>query len=441
MRPYTAHYKELFRLGLPIIIGQTGIIFVSFADTIMVGRHGTDDLGAASFVNNMFNLAIIFATGFSYGLTPIVGRLFGSGKKREIGDTLKNAMLANGTIALLLIAVMGILYLNIGNLGQPQELLGLMRPYYLVLLVTMPFIMLFNAFKQFADGITDTKTPMWILLTGNVLNIIGNYLLIFGKCGLPELGLLGAGISTLFSRMAMLAIFMYIFFRSKRYAPYAQGFMHGKITMREQKELFGIGTPVALQMGMETASFSLATIMVGWLGTTALAAHQIMCTVGQLGFMMYYGMAAAVTVKVSNYSSNRDLPNIRRSADAGFHLILVMALAASLLIYLIRHEIGAIFTDSTQVSLLVAQLAIPFILYQFGDGLQCNFSNALRGIADVKPVMLYAFIAYFVISLPAGYLFGFIFGWGLPGVWMSFPFGLTSAGVMFYLRFRSKVKA
>lgn len=441
MKPYSAHYKELFRLGLPIIIGQIGIIFVSFADTIMVGRHGTDDLGAASFVNNMFNLAIIFATGFSYGLTPIVGRLFGSGKKREIGDTLKNAMLANGTIALLLIAVMGILYLNIGNLGQPQELLGLMRPYYFVLLITIPFIMLFNAFKQFADGITDTKTPMWILLTGNVLNIIGNYLLIFGKCGLPELGLLGAGISTLFSRMAMLAIFMYIFFRSKRYAPYAQGFIHGKITMREQKELFGIGTPVALQMGMETASFSLATIMVGWLGTTALAAHQIMCTVGQLGFMMYYGMAAAVAVKVSNYSSNRDLPNIRRSADAGFHLILVMALAVSLLIYLIRHEIGGIFTDNSQVSLLVAQLAIPFILYQFGDGLQCNFSNALRGIADVKPVMLYAFIAYFVISLPAGYLFGFIFGWGLPGVWMSFPFGLTSAGVMFYLRFRSKVKA
>ncbi len=441
MRPYTAHYKELFRIGLPIIIGQIGIIFVSFADTIMVGRHGTDDLGAASFVNNMFNLAIIFATGFSYGLTPIVGRLFGSGKKREIGDTLKNAMLANGTIALLLIAVMGILYLNIGNLGQPQELLGLMRPYYLVLLITMPFMMLFNAFKQFADGITDTKTPMWILITGNVLNIIGNYVLIFGKCGLPELGLLGAGISTLFSRMAMLAIFMYIFFRSKRYAPYAQGFMHGKITIREQKELFGIGTPVALQMGMETASFSLATIMVGWLGTTALAAHQIMCTVGQLGFMMYYGMAAAVAVKVSNYSSNRDLPNIRRSADAGFHLILVMALAVSLLIYLIRHEIGGIFTDNSQVSLLVAQLAIPFILYQFGDGLQCNFSNALRGIADVKPVMLYAFIAYFVISLPAGYLFGFIFGWGLPGVWMSFPFGLTSAGIMFYLRFRSKVKA
>ncbi len=440
MKPYTTHYKELFRLGLPIIIGQIGVIFVSFADTIMVGQHGTDDLGAASFVNNMFNLAIIFATGFSYGLTPIVGKLFGSDKRREIGYTLKNALLANSAIALLLIVVMGALYLNIGNLGQPEELLGLMRPYYIVLLITMPFITLFNAFKQFADGITDTKTSMWILLTGNVLNIIGNYVLIFGKCGLPELGLLGAGISTLFSRMAMLAIFIYIFFRSKRYTPYAQGFMHGKVTGREQKELFGIGMPVALQMGMETASFSLATIMVGWLGTNALAAHQIMCTVGQLGFMMYYGMAAAVAVKVSNYNGTGDYPNIRSSADAGFHLILVMAVVASALIYLMRHSIGGIFTDSSEVSLLVAQLTVPFMLYQFGDGLQCNFSNALRGIADVKPVILYAFIAYFVISLPAGYIFGFVFGWGLPGVWMSFPFGLTSAGVMFYLRFRSRVR-
>ncbi|MBQ8695979.1 MAG: MATE family efflux transporter [Bacteroidaceae bacterium] len=440
MKPYSTHYKELFRLGLPIIIGQIGIIFVSFADTIMVGQHGTADLGAASFVNNMFNLAIIFATGFSYGLTPIVGRLFGSNEKKSIGNTLRNALFANGCIALLLMAAMGILYLNIGNLGQPEELLGLMRPYYLVLLMTMPFIMLFNAFKQFADGITDTKTSMWILLTGNVLNIAGNYILIFGKLGLPELGLLGAGISTLISRMAMLAIFMYIFFRSKRYEVYAQGFMRGKITASSQKELFGIGMPVALQMGMETASFSLATIMVGWLGTNALAAHQIMCTVGQLGFMMYYGMAAAVAVKTSNYNGTGDRPNIRRSATAGFHLTLIMALAASTLIYLIRHNIGGIFTDNAQVSLLVAQLAVPFILYQFGDGLQCNYSNALRGIADVKPVMLYAFIAYFVISLPAGYLFGFIFGWGLPGVWMSFPFGLTSAGVMFYLRFRSRVK-
>ena len=440
MKSFTAHYKDLARLGLPIVIGQLGIIFVSFVDTFMVSRHGTNDLAAASFVNNMFNLAIIFATGFSYGLTPIVGKLFGKGKKDEAGGMFKNALLSNGTIAALLVLAMWVLYLNIENLGQPTELMGLMRPYYITLLMSIPFILLFNAFKQFADGITDTKTSMWILLTGNVLNIAGNYMLIFGKCGLPELGLLGAGISTLFSRMAMLAISLVIFFKSKRFRAYAFGFWKTGFARVRQKELFFLGLPIAAQMGMEAASFSLTTIMVGWIGTTALAAHQIMVTVSQLGFMIYYGMAAAVAVKVSNYSGAGDNGNIKRVASSGFHLITMMAVITSVIIFTMRHHIGCVFTDDTGVVLLVAQLTIPFVLYQVGDGMQCNYANALRGITDVKPMMLFAFIAYFVISLPAGYIFGFVLGFGLPGVWMSFPFGLTSAGLMFYLRFRHTLK-
>ena len=427
-------------MGLPIVIGQLGIILVSFVDTFMVSRHGTNDLAAASFVNNMFNLAIIFATGFSYGLTPIVGKLFGKGKREEAGGMFKNALLANGTMSALLMLAMWVLYLNIGNLGQPTELLGLMRPYYITLLISIPFTLLFNAFRQFADGITDTKTPMWILLTGNVLNIVGNYMLIFGKWGMPELGLLGAGVSTLLSRMAMLAISLVIFFKSKRLRAYAYGFWKMGIARVRQKELYLLGLPVAAQMGMETASFSLATIMVGWIGATALAAHQIMCTVGQLGFMLYYGMGAAVAVKTSNYNGAGETTNIRRVASSGFHLITVMAVITSILVFTLRNHIGGIFTNDQAVGMLVAQLAIPFILYQAGDGLQCNYSNALRGIADVKPVMLYAFIAYFVISLPAGYIFGFVFDLGLPGVWMSFPFGLTSAGLMFYQRFRHTLK-
>ena len=438
MKPYIRHYKELAKLGLPIIIGQIGIIFVSFADTFMVGRHGTDDLGAAGFVNNMFNLAIIFATGFSYGLTPVVSKLFGRNKLKEIGGTLKNALVANSVIAIFIMLAMGILFLNIEHLEQPESLMWLIRPYYLVLLISIPFVMLFNAFRQFADGITDTRTSMWILLTGNVLNVAGNYILIFGNCGMPELGLLGAGVSTLLSRMAMLGIFMLLFFRSKRYRVYRQGFQNSTINRNDQKLLNRIGLPVALQMGMETASFSLATIMVGWLGTAALAAHQIMCTMSQLGFMMYYGMAAAVAVKVGFYNGYNDKREIRQVANAGFHLILMMGVVASLSIFLLRNHMGGVFTDNAEVATLAAQLALPFIIFQFGDGLQCNFSNALRGIEDVKPVMLYAFIAYFIISLPAGYLFGFVLKWGLPGVWMSFPFGLTSAGVMFYLRFRSR---
>ena len=440
MKPYREHYKELITLGLPIVIGQLGVILVSFADTFMVGWHGTEDLAAASFVNNIFNLAIIFATGFSYGLTPIVGKLFGEGKQKEAGAVLKNALLTNGAMSFAVIAAMGALYLNVHRLGQPAELLHLIRPYFAVLLLSLPFAMLFNAFKQFIDSITDTKTAMWIMLSGNVINIVGNYILIFGKCGFPELGLLGAGIATVLSRMAMLAFSLTVFLRSRRYRIYMHGFFGGQITVAEQKRLNKLGLPIALQMGMETASFSLATIMIGWIGTTALAAHQIMCTVGQLGFMMYYGMAAAVAVKVSNYNGTGEIPDIRRSAKTGFSIIMVMAVFASLTVFALRNNMGHLFTDNNEVALLVAQLAIPFIIFQFGDGLQCNFSNALRGIADVKPVMLYAFIAYFVISLPIGYLFAFTFDMGLMGIWLSFPFGLTSAGVMFYLRFMAKTK-
>ena len=433
------HYKALFKLGIPIVIGQLGMIVLGFADTLMIGHHGTDDLAAASFVNNMFNLVIIFATGFSYGLTPIVGSLFGSGNREAIGRTLKNSLWANGMVALLLCGLMGALYLNIHRLGQPEELLPLMRPYYLVLLVSVLFVMLFNAFKQFADGITDTQTPMWILIGGNVLNIVGNWVLIYGHLGFPELGLFGAGIATLVSRILMFVVFILIFLSAKQYAPYRKGFFQGRLNRSDFKQLNILGWPVGLQMGMETASFSLATIMVGWLGATALAAHQVMLTIGQLGYMIYYGMAAAVAVRVSNFHGQNDKTGVQHSANAGFHIILCLAVCLSVSLFFLRNEIGGWFTDNDEVTLMVASLIVPFIIYQFGDGMQCTYSNALRGIADVKPVMYIAFIAYFIISLPAGYLFGFVFDWGLTGIWLSFPFGLTSAGLMFWFRFRKQV--
>ncbi len=436
----STHYKALFKLGLPIVIGQLGMIVLGFADTLMIGHHSTEDLAGASFVNNMFNLAIIFATGFSYGLTPIVGSLFGQGEQKAVGRTLKNALLVNGLIGILLTLVMGILYLNIHRLGQPEELLPLMRPYYIVLLISLIFVMLFNAFKQFADGITDTKTPMWLLIGGNVLNIFGNWVLIYGHFGFPEMGLLGAGIATLASRILMLLVFIVIFFIGKRYQPYKEGFLTGKLNKSDFLQLNKLGWPVGLQMGMETASFSLATIMVGWLGAIALAAHQVMLTIGQLGYMMYYGMAAAVAVRVSYFHGQKDTEAVRHSASAGFHIILLMAICVSIPLLLLRNAIGGWFTDNDEVTLMVGSLIIPFIIYQFGDGMQCNYSNALRGIADVKPVMYIAFLAYFIISLPAGYLFGFVFDWGLTGIWLSFPFGLTSAGLMFWWRFRQRTK-
>lgn len=438
---YKNHYKALVSLGLPIVIGQIGVIILGFADTLMIGHHSTAELGAASFVNNVFNLAIIFSTGFSYGLTPIVGGLFGTSQYAPAGQALRNSLLANSLVAFLITLCMSVLYWNVESLGQPEELIPLIKPYYLVLLASLVFVMLFNCFKQFTDGITDTRTAMWILLGGNVLNIFGNYLLIYGKCGLPELGLLGAGISTLFSRMVMVVVFVCIFLRSSRFVRYKVGFLRMGWSKAMFCRLNDLGWPIAFQMGMETASFSLSAIMIGWLGTIALASHQVMLAISQFTFMMYYGMGAAVAVRVSNFNGQRDIVNVRRAAYAGFHMMMALDAVLSLIVFLFRNQLGSWFTDSPEVVTMVTSLIVPFLIYQFGDGLQITFANALRGISDVKPMMLIAFIAYFVISLPVGYLCGFVLGWGIVGVWMAFPFGLTSAGWMLWWRFRSMTQS
>lgn len=226
------HYCSLLKLGLPIIIGQIGVIVLGFADTLMIGHHSTEGLAAASFVNNMFNLAIIFCTGFSYGLTPVVGSLFGQKRIDGVGRALKNSLAANTLLAVIVCLAMAALYFNLANLGQPEELLPFMRPYFLVLLASLPFVLWFNAFKQFSDGITDTKVSMWILLGGNLLNIIGNYILIYGKLGFPELGLTGAGISTLVSRILMVIVYLMLFFGTSRYRIFRQGFRTGRINKK-----------------------------------------------------------------------------------------------------------------------------------------------------------------------------------------------------------------
>jgi len=438
---YKPHYKALLSLGLPIVIGQIGVIVVGFADTLMIGHYSPNSLSAAAFANNVFNLFIIFGMGFSYGLTPIVGGLFGRKDLASAGGVLKNSLFANFLLAILLTLIMTILYFNIENLGQPQELIPLIKPYFIVLLISIVFVMMFNGFKQFADGINDTQVGMWLLLCGNVLNIIGNYILIYGKLGMPELGLLGAGISTLFSRIFMLIGFISIFFFTKKYALYKAGFIKSVINSFDFFRLNKLGWPIAFQVGMETAAFSLSAIMIGWLGATALAAHQVMTTISTVSFMMFYGMGAAIAVRVSNFKGINDIANIRQSTFAGAHIIIAMAVATSSFIFLFRNYLGGWFTDSAEVSAMVVTLVFPMLLYQFGDGMQIAFANALRGISDVTAVMVIAFISYFIIGLPVGYICGFVLDWGVPGVWMTFPSGLSCAALLMYLRFQKKTRA
>lgn len=436
---YIVHYSALMRLGAPIVVGQIGTIVLNMADTLMVGHHSTHELAAASFVNTMFLLALIAAMGFSYGLTALTGSLYGQSRSARIGLLLKNGLAANILVSVVIMLVMTLLYLNIDRLGQPDELLALMRPYFLVNLATLPFIAIFNTFKQFADGITDTRAAMWVIICGNTLNIIGNALLIYGLCGLPEMGLLGAGVATLVSRAVMAAAFVLLFIVKKGYRPYRRGFLVGRVTRTDLRSLFVIGIPLAVQMGMETAAFTMSSIMVGWLGVEALAAHQIMLAISQVFYMVYYGLAAAVSIRVSYFFGQRDLRALRLTSYAGMHVILIVAVCVSVPIILLRDSLGLWFTDSSEVQRLVAALVPPLIVYQFGDCLQCVFANSLRGITYVKPMVMIALVAYVAVSLPLCYVFGFTMGGGIVGIWYSYTSGLTLAGVLYYTFFRRRL--
>lgn len=432
MNKYLTHYRSLVQLGTPLIIGQIGVVLQNFADTLMIGHHTTTELAAASLVSNIFILGLLMALGFALCMTPLIGKAYGQDDVESIGQTVKNGMAVNTLAAMLLMGAYTLLYFFLDKLGQPAELLPYVRPYYLINLVSIPFVCWLNSLKQLFDATSDTKTPMWILLGGNALNILGNWLLIYGHWGFPEMGITGAGISTLVARVTMCIAIALCFALSGRHRAERMAYRHCRVSRGGMRSLIVLGAPISLQMGMESGAWSLCSIIVGWIGTNALAGHQIMLTISQLFFQFYYALASAVSIRVSHFHGQHDFVAIRRTAWAGCHLNFAIAILVSVPVIIFRNRMGYLFTSSPQVAAEVAGAIVPLIVYQFSDGLQCTFSNAMRGLAYVKPAVVVAFISYFVVSLPLACLFGITLHGGLVGVWYSFPFGLTLAGALYY---------
>lgn len=431
---YKQHIKSLVLLGLPIIIGQLGNIVTGLADTVMVGQHSTDELAAASFVNNVINAFIILGTGFSFNYTPIIGEHIAINKRIAIGGWLKNSLMANTTTTALILLVLFLIYINVGYLGQPEELMPLIRPYYLVLMSSVLFVMLSNTFRQFVEGIMDASISMWVLTLVNAINIVGNYVLIYGKCGFPELGLLGAGISTLLSRIIMLLLFVAVFVRQEKYKPFRKGFLVTPFRKAYWKRLNLIGWPIAFQQGIEAATFCITTIMIGWLGGMALAAHQVAIAVSTVSFTIYLGLGSAVAIRTSMFKGLQDWRNVRRVTLAGVGLAVLLSVTLSLLLYLCCDTIGSYFTDDEAVLQIVAILLPILIAYQFGDSIQIVLANALRGLSDVTSIMVISFVAYFIIAIPAGYAIAFFLDKGIAGIWLSYPIGFTCSVILLGMR-------
>lgn len=436
---YSKHYSTIIRLGTPIVLGQLGNVILGFIDTIMVGQYSGEALSAAGFVNNIFNLGIFAMLGFSYGATPIIGAFYGRRENDNVGHSFRDSIWANILFGTIVIAAYSLLYINIGNLNQPEELLPLMRPYFLILLASLPFVILFNSFKQFTDTVAATKTALWVIIIGNFTNVVMNYLLIFGVCGFPEMGLKGAGIATLLSRVLMALLFVMFIIGQKRFSSYKSGFKARRSKRSDVKKLFKVGTPLAVQMGMETASFSLASLLMGWIGAVELAAFQVMCTTGSLCFLVYYGIAAASCIRISHYRGRGEWEKVNETATASLHIILAVAAVLSTGIIIFKCRLAAAFTSDTSIQKMFIAMLIPMLAYQVSDGIQINYANALRGIAVTKPMSIYALISYIMLALPVSYIFGFIFNLGGIGIAYGLPVGLTTAAILYYCRFRKEI--
>lgn len=420
---YKANYWSLLKLAVPIIIGQLGGIITGLADTIMVGQHSTEELAAASFVNNVLNAFIIFGTGFSFALTPLVGENLARNKKYVAAAWKKNSLVANLLLSFVLIGILTVIYFNIDLLGQPAELLPMIKPYFIVSMISVVFVMLANSYRQFVEAITDPSVSMWILLSGNLLNIVGNYALIYGKFGLPEMGLIGAGYSTLASRIFMLVAFIIVFLSKPSYRVYRRGFKRMWVMPNRLLRITKIGMPIALQQGLEAATFSLTAIMVGWLGSTELAAHQVVISISTISFTTYLGLGASTAIKTSYYKGARDMEQVRKTTVAGVHIGIVVSTLTCLVLYLLRNDISYLFSDDPVVSTFVVMLVPILMLYQYVDGAQIVLANALRGLSDVKSIMWISFVTNFLIAIPAGYILGFPLGMGIQGIWLAYPIG------------------
>lgn len=436
-RLHRGHYRATLRLGVPVVISQLGQITVGLADSIMIGRLGATELATAAFANTLFSLPLIFGMGFAMSLTPFTGRAWARKDYASIQTLWKNGLLANLLMAFALLLVAAGLYLAMPLMQQPVHLVAPAQSYFIILSASLLPLMVFFSGKQLLEGLSNTRIAMIITLLGNLLNILGNYLLIYGKAGFPELGLNGAGISTLLARLAMATVMLLLVVRHRALR---QGIRAGgRFSRKEVQRLYRLGLPMGLHLFSESSAFIVSGIMMGWLGETALAAHQIVMSLSTLGFMLYQGIGVSSTIRISQLSAHQQPLLLQAAARASVHIVLLMVLIISLFFLIFRVQLPFLFTPEAEVARLATELILILVIYQLFDALQIIFSGILRGLADARIPGLLTIFSYFGVAIPLSYLSAFHLDLGPAGIWLGFPVGLGVCALLFYFRIRKKL--
>lgn len=439
---YRQQYKANLKLALPVVLTQLGQILVQVADNLMVGRYGGDDptpLAAVSFGGAVFFILFIAAVGIALGLTPLVGELYAQGERERPALYLQNAAvfytLLGVAITVVQLSVVPLMY----RMGQPEEVVAQAIPYYRMLAFSMAPVMLFFAFKQFLEGVGNTKVEMVVTILANAANVGFNWIFIYGRLGFESMGAEGAGLGTLLSRILMPILIIGYFARS-RYRTYLERFRLSGFSMQNVKRLLHMGGPISLQMFLEASAFVGTGIMMGWFGKVAISANQITTTLGNCAFMIVLSVGAATTIRVSHCYGARDIGRLSMAAKASYHLVLAWNVLAAAVFIAGRHWIPGLFTTNEEVIRLAGELLVFAALYQLSDGIQNVSVGILRGIQDVKIIMPIALISYWLLNLPVGYLFGFTLGMGPAGLYLGFSFGLSSAALLMILRIRRQIR-
>jgi len=430
-----AEIRENLTLAVPVMLSQLGHVLMGVVDNVMVGRLGATALAAAGLANVIFNVFLLFGIGVSYAITTLVAQADGERDATGVSAILKHGLVINlitaAVLAMIVFAGKNLLY----YLGQPADVVSLSIPYLNIVAVSIIPVLLFQTFRQLSEGLSNTRLAMVVVLSANGLNILLNYILIYGHWGAPALGLNGAGYATLAARVCMAVGIAWYVYRAPFFRAYRDGFYLKNFSNKIFSKMLHLGVPAGLQFIFEVAAFDFSLVMMGWLGTQALAAHQIAINLATVSYMTTTGLAAAATIRVGRELGRNDIPRLRFAAFTIIKIALAWMSFWAVVFIAGRSVLPALYITDTEVIAQAVPLVIIAGLFQLSDGLQVVSVGALRGLQDVKIPSLLIFVSYWIIALPLGYWMAFVLQWGAIGIWAGLLLGLTLVALAVTWRF------
>ena len=437
---YTREFKENIKLAYPIILGMLGHTLVAMVDNIMVGRLGPTELAAVSLANSFVFVGMSLGIGFSTAITPLVAEADGENSLVKGRSVFHHGLVLCTILGIILFGLIFLAKPLIVLMGQPKEVVVLAKPFLDLVAFSLIPLIIFQGYKQFADGKGETKYAMWANLLCNVVHLLLNVVLIYGFWIFPKMGMLGAAVGTVVSRIIMV-IYMHFALKSKnQFIPYFEGFSLKAIGKSMSRKIIDLGFPSAMQMFFEVALFTGAIWLCGKIGTTSQAANQIALTLATFTFMFVSGLSVAGMVRIGNQKGIGDFIKLRIVAQSIFLLAILIQGSFAILFVLLHTILPEYFVNETvketaDVVSIASQLILIAAIFQLSDGVQVVVLGALRGIQDVKIPMYITFVAYWVIGFPISIYLGLFTTLKAVGVWIGLLSGLTAAALFLYLRF------